>query len=452
MAIKQMSEVIRHLRRTVSQRGDERTDAQLLESFLRQREEAALAVLIRRHGPMVWGVCRRLLRSHHDAEDAFQATFLVLVQKGTTIRDPEMVGNWIYGVAHQTAVRMRTTAAKRGARERQMTEMPEPAAAEHDLRNDLRPLLDRALTRLPDKYRVLIVLCDLEGKTRKQVARQLTLPEGTVAGRLARARALLAKRLTRDGFAISGGMLGVVLSAQAAASIPAVVLSSTIHAATLLAAGKTGAISAEVLTLTEGVMKAMLLTKLKLATAFLLAVVVTGLSVKALAQPGGVQPAAFNGVRSQSAAPVGEGDPKGRAEDESPASAEDISAVARKMGVIKDRLKMASGGKQTQKLQSGVVIRLDELIKALENLENRKPNLDGVLAELKLIRAMQNRINVRTKVYGDAYKGEQVPPPETARDPREREQFETIRQELKELATRQEKVAPLTNALARARD
>src|SRR5215510_6339455 len=159
MAINQMSEVIRHLRRTVSQRGDERTDGQLLESFLRARDETALAVLIRRHGPMVWGVCRRLLRSHHDAEDAFQATFCVLFQKGATIQDLEMVGNWLYGVAHQTAVRMRTTAAKRGARERQMTEMPEPAAAGHDLGNDLRLLLDRALCRFSDIYLVGAVLC-----------------------------------------------------------------------------------------------------------------------------------------------------------------------------------------------------------------------------------------------------------------------------------------------------
>src|SRR5258708_28916467 len=204
MAIQPMSGVIRYLRRAVARDGDERTDGQLLESFVRQRDEAALAVLVRRHGPMVWGVCRRLLRSHHDAEDAFQATFCVLVRKGPTIREKEMVGNWLYGVAHQTAVRMRTTAAKRSARERQVTDMPEPAAAEQEFWNDLRPLLDRELSGLPDKYRVLIVLCDLEGKTRKEVARQLGLPEGTIAGRLARARAMLAKRLNRDGLVISG--------------------------------------------------------------------------------------------------------------------------------------------------------------------------------------------------------------------------------------------------------
>ena len=126
MATSPMDVVIQQLRSTVLREGAGLTDGQLLESFVRQRDEAALAALVRRHGPMVWGVCRRLLRCHHDAEDAFQATFLVLVRKATTIQPMEMVGNWLYGVAHQTAVKARAVAAKRSAREKQMTEMPEP--------------------------------------------------------------------------------------------------------------------------------------------------------------------------------------------------------------------------------------------------------------------------------------------------------------------------------------
>ena len=243
------------------------TDGQLLECFIRRREEAALAALVRRHGPMVWGVCRRVLRNHHDAEDAFQAVFLVLVRKAASVAPRERVANWLYGVAYQTARKARATAAKRGARERQVTEMPEPVA-EQGLVCDLQPLLDEELSRLPDKYRVPIVLCDLHGKTRKEAARQIGCPEGTVAGRLARARAMLAKRLARRGQTASGGALAM------SASVPTSVMASTIKAATLVAAGQAaaGVVSVKAAALTEGVLKAMLLTKLKTAAAVLLAV------------------------------------------------------------------------------------------------------------------------------------------------------------------------------------
>ena len=159
-----------------------------------------------------------LLGNYHDAEDAFQATFLVLVRKAASIVPREMVGNWLYGVAHQTALKARATAAKRKGRERQVTDMPEPAVAGQDLWPDLQPLLDQELSRLPDKYRAVIVLCDLEGKTRKEAARQLGVPEGTVASRLARARAMLAKRLARRGVTVSGGALAAVLSEKAASA------------------------------------------------------------------------------------------------------------------------------------------------------------------------------------------------------------------------------------------
>jgi RNA polymerase sigma factor (sigma-70 family) len=279
MATSQMSEVIQHIRRAGM------TDGQLLEDYISRRDEAALAALVHRHSPMVWGVCRRVLRNYHDAEDAFQATFLVLVRKAASIASRELVANWLYGVAHQTALKARATAAKKNVRERQVTEMPEPAVAEQDLWNDLQPLLDVELSRLPDKYRVVIVLCDLEGKTHKEAARQLGCPEGTVAGQLARARAMLAKRLTQRGVALSGGALAVVLSEKvASAGVPTTGLCSTIKAASLFAAGQaaaTGAISVKVAALTEGVMKAMLFTKLKAAIAvvLILGFVATGATI-----------------------------------------------------------------------------------------------------------------------------------------------------------------------------
>ncbi len=273
-----MNKVLQHIRTiALLQAAGEQTDGQLLESFVRRREAAALEALVRRHGPMVWGVCRRILHNHHDAEDAFQATFLVLVRKAASVKPRQMVGNWLYGVAHQTASKARATRAKRHTRERQVVDMPESAVKARDLWNDLLPVLDQELSRLPDKYRVAVVLCDLEGKTRKEAARQLGCPEGTIAGRLTRARIMLAKRLTGRGVALSGGALAAVLSQQAAsAAVPASVTISTIKAASLLAAGKAaaaGGISVKVAVLTEGVIKAMLVAKLKTVIAVVLILV-----------------------------------------------------------------------------------------------------------------------------------------------------------------------------------
>jgi RNA polymerase sigma factor (sigma-70 family) len=273
MATSQISGVLHHLCR-VLQDGAGLTDGQLLEHHISRRDEAAFAALVRRHGPMVWGVCHRVLRNHHAAEDAFQATFLVLVRRAASIASRELLANWLYGVAHQTALKARATAIKRQQRETQVTEMPEPAVTQHDRWHDLQPVLDEELSRLPDKYRGVIVLCDLEGKTRKEVARQLGCPEGTVASRLVRARTMLAKRLTQRGVVLSGGALAAVLSDRAvSAGVPNPVVESTIKAASLFAAGKaaaTGAISVKVTALTEGVVKAMLFNKLKAAIAVVL--------------------------------------------------------------------------------------------------------------------------------------------------------------------------------------
>ena len=275
MATTPMNRVIQQLRAACGR--DTLTDGELLNRFLSQRDDVALAALVRRHGPMVWGVCRRLLRSHHDAEDAFQATLLVLVQKAATLPNRETVGNWLYGVAHQTAVRMRAMVARRGMREKQVQIMPEPTTAQEYVWNDLAPVVDEELRCLPDKYRVLIVLCDLEGVTRKEVARRLAIPEGTAASRLAAARALLAKRLARRGVVLSGVLLGAVLSQAAAAGVPALVVSKAIKVASLMTAGQaaTGVISVQVAALTEGVLKTMFLSKLKGVLAVMLIVGLT---------------------------------------------------------------------------------------------------------------------------------------------------------------------------------
>jgi RNA polymerase sigma factor (sigma-70 family) len=285
MAATPMNRVIQHVRRAaLLSDSAEIGDGELLGCFIETRDAAAFASLVKRHGPMVWGVCRRHL-NHHDAEDAFQATFLVLVRKATSIRPRQMVGNWLFGVAHQTALHARRTTARRAAREVQVMIMPEAKTVQQDQWHDAQTLLDQELSRLPDMYRVVIVLCDLEGRTRREAALQLGVPEGTVAGRLARARALLAKRLSKCGFALSAGTLATVLAQQtASASVPASVVDSTVVAAGLMAAGKAAApaaVSGKVAALTEGVLKTMLMSKLKgaLAVVLVLSLIVTGATI-----------------------------------------------------------------------------------------------------------------------------------------------------------------------------
>jgi RNA polymerase sigma factor (sigma-70 family) len=270
MTTGQPQTVLRHLRRLVLRDDAGPADGELLEEFVARRDEAAFEALLRRHGPMVLGVCRRVLANQADAEDAFQATFLVLVRKAASIVPRAMVGNWLYGVAHNTALKAKAMKGKRRAMERRAAAKAGPAREDD---RQLQECLDRELSRLPEKYRVPVVLCELEGKSLKEAARQLNWPQGTVASRLARARALLAKRLSGQDPTLPVGALALVLSqAVARAQVPAPLTASTIQAASSFAAG--GAVSATVAALTEGVLKAMLLTKLKGTLAGLILVVV----------------------------------------------------------------------------------------------------------------------------------------------------------------------------------
>jgi RNA polymerase sigma factor (sigma-70 family) len=267
-----MKSVLRQIRRlSLLQAGDSPSDGALLDSFVSRREEAAFEVLLRRHAPMVMGVCRRVLGNVHDAEDAFQATFIVLARKAKSVRPREMVSHWLYGVAYRTALKARAMNAKRRMNERRAAEVSRPGTPADGPSDELLAELDTALSRLPDKYRVPIILCELEGKRRKDVARLLGIPEGTVAWRLAHAKKLLAQRLSGYGTALTVGSVAAVLSRESAATcVPASLLNSTARIAVLTA----GAVSARVVELTEGVMKAMLLSKLKLGWAVALAAVV----------------------------------------------------------------------------------------------------------------------------------------------------------------------------------
>jgi predicted DNA-binding protein (UPF0251 family) len=197
-----------------------------------------------------------------------------------------MVGNWLHGVAHQTAIKARAMAARRAVRERQVIDMPEREATPPNPWPDVQPILDEELARLPERYRAVVLLCDLEGKTRKEAAHHLDVPEGTVAGWLARGRELLAKRLVRRGVLLTGGSLAAVLVEYGApANVPAAVAASTIQAATLFAAGPmaAGVLSTPIVALSEGVLKTMLLKKLKTVLVVLLAAGIVGIGMSGLA-------------------------------------------------------------------------------------------------------------------------------------------------------------------------
>ena len=273
MSTGQLNGVLRRIQRLTGLKElDASSDGELLELFVKERDEGAFEVLLERHGPMVLGVCRRVLQHAQDVDDAFQATFLVFLRKATSIRPREMVGNWLYGVAFRTALKAKSMAAKRKLKENQGNTMKRQTPLAGDTWEDLQPVLDEELERLPDKYRSLIVLCDLEGKPRKEVAEKLQLAEGTLSSRLATARQMLAKRLARRGISLTAGALAALITENvASASVPSALASATLKAVHAVAAGgvTAGAVSSSVSALSEGVLKAMFLTKLKSLVAVL---------------------------------------------------------------------------------------------------------------------------------------------------------------------------------------
>jgi RNA polymerase sigma factor (sigma-70 family) len=295
----QLSTVLRHLQKVMGAGNlDDLPDGRLLELFAAGHTEAAFAALVRRHGPLVLGVCRRLLHNTHDAEDAFQATFLILFRRARSLDRRGSVANWLYTVAYHVALRARANAARRQRRERPVHDLPQTEGRAEEVWWDLQPVLDEELQRLPEKYRAPVVLCYFQGKTNEEAAQQLGCPLGTVKSRLARARDLLGTRLARRGVTLSAGLLGAGLAQPAPAAVPAALVEATVRTALLWAAGKTvaGLASASAVVLAEGVLKTLIAAKLKIATTLVLAV---GLAVlgagtltrQALAQRQGAVPA-----------------------------------------------------------------------------------------------------------------------------------------------------------------
>jgi len=270
------------------------SERQLLGRFLADRDELAFAALVERYGPMVAGICRRWLADPADVDDAFQATFLVLVRRARSIRDPDLLGNWLYGVAVRVARRARSEVAGRRLRE---GPWQEPAAGEGAAGDrNLRSSLDEEIGRLPEKYRRPLVLCYLEGLTHEEAADRLGCPVGTVRSRMARARDRLRDRLQACHAAVPAGLLAAD-AAELSSPVPRGLVDATARSAISNLTGAAGAASSRVLGLTQGVVRAMKIQSIRSVGAVAVAgVMVLGVGV---------------GIRAASGPPVAATPPPG---------------------------------------------------------------------------------------------------------------------------------------------
>ncbi len=298
--------------------GDQ-TDGELLERFVSRRDEGAFEALVERHGPMVLRVCRGVLADPHDAQDAFQATFLVLVRRAGSVRKRDSVASWLFGVAGRVAARARADAARRRRHEREAAMMATRSdGGEDEDRPDPGPVLHEEVARLPEKYREAVVLCYLEGHTYEAAARRLRRPVGTIKVRLSRARGLLRVRLARRGLGLPAGLAAAgLLTESAPAAVAPTLLRGTVELASRLAAGEAAAAGSVAARLADVSLRAMMMTRV--------------LGVASLAIAVGVfSPGMAMLVRGMSAGVAGHGrdDPKTR-----PAPAPRRPAVSDRAGV-----------------------------------------------------------------------------------------------------------------------
>jgi RNA polymerase sigma factor (sigma-70 family) len=285
MPSRQLQTVMRHLRRLTLPPGYRQSDRALLERFISRRDDAAFAALVQRHGPMVLGVCRRVLHHIQDAEDACQAAFLVFARKAGSIRKRDCPGSWLHGVAYRIARNLSREIARRRGREQSVEKQLQSDPAGDLSWREVRAALDQEIDRLPERYRAPLVLCYLEGKTRDEAAQHLGWTLGTLRGRLERGRELLRSRLVRRGLTLGTALLGSSLANQATAALPPSLVTATVQAAkwTLTSAAlPTGLVSAQVAALTKGGLKAMTLSKIKIAAGLLMALGVVGAGTGAL--------------------------------------------------------------------------------------------------------------------------------------------------------------------------
>ena len=297
MAQSVLTDVLQHLRCVWAAKASrDLTDSQLLQRFLDDQDEAAFAVLMQRHGPMVLGVCRRLTGDAHLAEDTFQGTFIVLARRARSIRKKSSLASWLYGVAQHIALRARTQVRGRQARERRLTDMPKIQPVDEPNCHELQGILDEEIGQLPERLRAPLVLCYLESKSHEEAARELRCPKSTLTNRLNRARELLHKRLTRRGVTLSAAALVSAMSTQmAAAAVTARLTLNTVKAAMGIASGVSltaVGLSARAVILAQEGMKA----TMAVSTKAVALIVVFGLTV------GGAGLAGYGSGREQEAA------------------------------------------------------------------------------------------------------------------------------------------------------
>ncbi len=255
-----------------AQQPGEDSDEQLLHAFTSRRDERAFAALMHRHGPMVLRVCRRVLGHEQDAEDAFQATFLVLAQSAVALRNKTTLASFLHGTAYRTAMKAKQTAARRRKYERQTPVRASTDPAEELSWREAQALLDEEIDRLPETYRSVFVLCHLEGLSREETAQRLGLKEGTVSSRLTTARKRLTQQLTRRGVELAAVLAAMGLTAPSASALPVELMATTIKAALAMAAGEklAGLVSTSVAQLVKSATAAMAVSKAKTAMVLLL--------------------------------------------------------------------------------------------------------------------------------------------------------------------------------------
>jgi RND family efflux transporter MFP subunit len=280
MARQKLTEFARYLQQiAASQTGNGLTDIELVERYVRYRDEAAFELLLWRHGTLVFNVCRRILLREEDAEDAFQATFLTFVRKAHAISRRGSVASWLYKVAYRIALEARARRQKIAGRERSGGEALAVQQPSDPTWEELRPILDEELTRLPERLRRPFILCYLEGKTNEEAAQEIGCPAGTVFSRLSRGREMLRNRLVRRGVTLSAATLTAALSERTAEAVPAsMMVKTTLRAALCFAdCGAVGdSISTKAADLAEGVLRNMFITKIKMAVLVLVVGAVAG--------------------------------------------------------------------------------------------------------------------------------------------------------------------------------
>jgi RNA polymerase sigma factor (sigma-70 family) len=287
-----LNKLLHHFRRQIAvHEAGAQTDRDLLRHFAHARDENAFTTLVRRHGPMVLGVCRRVLRDPADADDAFQATFLVLARKAGAIGQPERLGNWLYGVATRVARKAHANAMRRRARQQSLPDVPDNHGDTKADRPELYLALDDELRRLPNKFRAPLVLCYLQGLTREEAATRLGRSAGAVKGMLERGRELLRSRLTRRGVTLSAGVLAGLLSEEdLSAAVPPGSWESAARAAVEFARGN-AATAGNAAVLAQGVLHAMKMSHIKRVSSTVLVLLLLGVGAGALAysaRPAGV--------------------------------------------------------------------------------------------------------------------------------------------------------------------